>query len=191
MLVRRFVDFCWKCISDEKCQPGEPILRDFDEKMPLRSIFHPSSPVFQCGDQRPDASLCAPRRKTPGSSCMDGDPGTSIKRLCQRNRGIRGAVFYTSDGATGIWLTEAYEKTMTCFRVSKGRTRRRTSHGYSEAQDSHTRNYNSSDRITEHRLKSVLLLPRVYGHAGAVRAFAGCAAIGDRALRSGPRLARR
>ena len=37
----------------------------------------------------------------------------------------------------GIIHREAYEKTMTCFRVSaKDAHRRRTSHGYSEAEDS-------------------------------------------------------
>jgi serine/threonine protein kinase len=38
--------------------------------------------------------------------------------------------------AAGIVHRDAYEKTMTCFRVSaKDAHRRRTSHGYSEAQD--------------------------------------------------------
>ena len=42
----------------------------------------------------------------------------------------------TAAHVKGIIHREAYEKTMTCFRVSaKDAHRRRTSHGYSEAQD--------------------------------------------------------
>ena len=86
----------------------------------------PDGTLFYVMEFLQGASLASRMEDKPG-----GWPAETVVEL-----GLQVAKAIGEAHAKGVIHREAYEKTMTCFRVSaKDAHRRRTSHGYSEAED--------------------------------------------------------
>jgi len=110
----------------------ELVLRFFNEQRAAQRVHHPA--VIRVLD----AGLIRGRPYLLMERCAD----TLLQRALTISHPERITVTaQVASGAlalhqAGIVHREAYEKTMTCFRVSaKDAHRRRTSHGYSEAED--------------------------------------------------------
>ena len=117
----------------------EVVTRFFNEAKAVNRIDHPG--IVQCHDfgHLPDGTAFIVMEYLKGETLSrrnrrmhDRMPLSDIVRLVRQIAAALAAAH-----SKGIIHREAYEKTMTCFRVSaKDAHRRRTSHGYSEAEDS-------------------------------------------------------
>lgn len=130
-----------KTLHPEYAGNKDAVARFFNEAKILSKLEHPS--IVQVSDfgNATDGTAYLVMEYLRGQSL-----GRRIRELSARGErlavvtalqfGFQIADVLAIAHAQGIVHRDAYEKTMTCFRVSaKDAHRRRTSHGYSEAED--------------------------------------------------------
>ena len=127
-----------KILLPEYAKDAEIVGRFFNEARSVNMINHPGLvQIFEFGSL-PEGGAFLVMEYIAGISLRDhmkrGDPLSEMEvlQICLQ---LASALAATHE--KGIVHRDTYEKTMTCFLVSaKDAHRRRTSHGYSEAEDS-------------------------------------------------------